>query len=53
MGPAFTMGGTWQFFMGCRFALTDCATRTLGGSVRVARFALTTPRARQRPSPRI
>jgi hypothetical protein len=51
LGPAFTMGDTWQFFMGCRFALTNCATRTLGDSVRIARFALTTPRARQRPSP--
>ncbi len=53
LGPAFTMGDTWQFFMGCRFTLTNYATRTLGCSVRIARFALTTPRAQQRPSPRI
>jgi hypothetical protein len=53
LGPAFTMGDTWQFFMGCRFALTNYATQTLGGSVRIARFAPTTPRAQQRPSPRI
>jgi hypothetical protein len=53
LGPAFTMGDTWQFFMGCCFALSNYATQTLGGSVRIARFALTTPRAQQRPSPRI
>ncbi|MCX5251634.1 hypothetical protein OG895_41855 [Streptomyces sp. NBC_00201] len=51
LGPAFTMGNTWQFFMGYRFALTNYATQTLGGSVGIARFALTTPRAQQRPSP--
>jgi hypothetical protein len=47
------MGDTWQFFMGCRFALSNYATQTLGGSVRIARFALTAPRVQQRFSPRI
>lgn len=50
LGPAFTMGHTWQFFTGYRFALSNCASQTLGGSVRIARFALTTPRAQQRSS---
>jgi hypothetical protein len=49
--PAFTMGDTWQFFMGCRFTLTHYATRTLGGSVRIARFALTTPERSNVPLP--
>ncbi len=52
LGPASTMGPTWQFVMGCRFARTNYATQTLGGSIRVARLALTAPRAQQRPSPR-
>jgi beta-xylosidase len=43
LGPAFTMGNTWQFFMGYRFAIFNYATQALGGSVRVARFELSTP----------
>ncbi|MFF5965175.1 glycoside hydrolase 43 family protein [Streptomyces collinus] len=43
LGPAFSMGDSWRFFMGYRFALFNYATRALGGSVRVARFELSTP----------
>ncbi|MFC9430193.1 glycoside hydrolase 43 family protein [Streptomyces sp. NPDC056987] len=43
LGPAFTMGNNWQFFMGYRFALFNYATQALGGSVGVARFELSTP----------
>lgn len=42
-GPAFTMGTSRQFFMGHRFAIFNHATQALGGSVRVPRFALSTP----------
>ncbi|MGW7518634.1 glycoside hydrolase family 43 protein [Streptomyces sp. NPDC054796] len=43
LGPAFTLKNAWQFFMGYRYAVFNHATRALGGSVRVARFELTTP----------
>jgi beta-xylosidase len=43
LGSAFTMDSSWQFFMGYRFALFDYATQSLGGSVNVSRFDLTTP----------
>ncbi|MEU9786442.1 glycoside hydrolase 43 family protein [Streptomyces phaeochromogenes] len=43
LGPAFTMGNSWQFFMGYRFALFNHATQALGGSVRVERFELSVP----------
>ncbi|WP_406489976.1 glycoside hydrolase 43 family protein [Streptomyces phaeochromogenes] len=43
LGPAFTMGNSWQFFMGHRFALFNHATQALGGSVRVERFELSVP----------
>ncbi|MZF90314.1 glycoside hydrolase 43 family protein [Streptomyces sp. SID5643] len=43
LGPAFTMGNDWRFFMGYRFALFNHATKALGGSVRVTRFELSTP----------
>ncbi|WP_327394372.1 glycoside hydrolase family 43 protein [Streptomyces phaeochromogenes] len=43
LGPAFTMGNSWQFFMGYRFALFNYATQALGGSVRVERFELSVP----------
>ncbi|WP_027342036.1 family 43 glycosylhydrolase [Hamadaea tsunoensis] len=42
-GPSFAMNNAWQFFMGYRFAIFDYATQSLGGSVKVASFALTTP----------
>ena len=45
---ALTTGNTWQPFMGYRFALSNYAAPTLGGLARIARFALTTPRAQQR-----
>ncbi|WP_455755194.1 hypothetical protein [Streptomyces pseudovenezuelae] len=50
LGPAFTMGHTWQFFTGHRFALSGHAAQALGGCVHIARFALTAPRAQQHPS---
>ncbi|MBP5934873.1 glycoside hydrolase 43 family protein [Streptomyces acidiscabies] len=43
LGPAFSMGNAWQFFMGYRFALFNHATRALGGSVRVSRFEVSVP----------
>ncbi|GAA2327892.1 glycoside hydrolase 43 family protein [Streptomyces cuspidosporus] len=43
LGPAFTMGNDWRFFMGYRFAIFNYATQALGGSVRVTRFELATP----------
>lgn len=43
LGPAFSMGNDWRFFMGYRFALFNHATRTLGGSVRATRFELSVP----------
>ncbi|WP_427164559.1 glycoside hydrolase family 43 protein [Streptomyces sp. C1-1] len=43
LGPAFSMGNDWRFFMGYRFALFNHATQALGGAVRVLRFELSTP----------
>lgn len=43
LGPAFSLGNDWRFFMGYRFALFNHATQALGGAVRVPRFELSTP----------
>ncbi|MGY1522716.1 glycoside hydrolase family 43 protein [Streptomyces sp. MN3] len=43
LGPAFSMGNDWRFFMGYRFALFNHATQALGGAVRVTRFEVSTP----------
>jgi hypothetical protein len=43
LGPAFTLNNAWQFFMGYRYGIFNYATQSLGGSVTVARFDLTTP----------
>ncbi|MDQ0905482.1 beta-xylosidase [Streptomyces canus] len=43
LGPDFSLGNDWRFFMGYRFALFNHATQALGGSVRVLRFELSTP----------
>ncbi|MGC0327431.1 beta-xylosidase [Streptomyces sp. SAI-170] len=43
LGPDFSLGNDWRFFMGYRFALFNHATRALGGAVRVTRFELSTP----------
>jgi beta-xylosidase len=43
LGPAFALNNNWQFFMGYRFGLFNYATRALGGSVTVSRFAVDTP----------
>ncbi|MEH0580989.1 glycoside hydrolase family 43 protein [Streptomyces sp. B21-108] len=43
LGPAFSMGNDWRFFMGYRFALFNHATQALGGAVRVTRFELSVP----------
>ncbi|MEU3853718.1 glycoside hydrolase 43 family protein [Streptomyces sp. NPDC029554] len=43
LGPAFSLGNDWRFFMGYRFALFNHATQALGGAVRVTRFDLSTP----------
>lgn len=42
-GPAFTLNNDWQFFMGYRYGIFNYATQSLGGSVTVNRFDLTTP----------
>jgi beta-xylosidase len=43
LGPAFTLGNAWQFFMGYRFGIFNYATVSIGGAVTVRRFDLTTP----------
>jgi beta-xylosidase len=43
LGPGFTLGNDWRFFMGYRYAIFNYATQALGGSVTVPRFELTTP----------
>lgn len=43
LGPSFSMGNDWRFFMGYRFALFNHATQALGGAVRFPRFELSTP----------
>ena len=43
IGSPHTMDNTWQFFMGYRFAIFNFATASLGGSVSVKSFTLTTP----------
>ena len=42
LGPTFSMGNAWQFFMGHRFAIFNYATQALGGSVEVEQFTLAT-----------
>ena len=42
-GPAFTMDNSWNFFMGYRYAIFNYATASLGGSVKVNSFTLSTP----------
>ncbi|KAJ1557938.1 hypothetical protein HK096_004484 [Nowakowskiella sp. JEL0078] len=41
-GTKFTMVNTWQFFMGYRFGIFNYATKSLGGSVTVKSFELST-----------
>ncbi|MCQ8186745.1 glycoside hydrolase family 43 protein [Streptomyces rugosispiralis] len=43
LGPSFTMGNDWRFFMGYRYAIFNYAAQALGGSVKVTRFELATP----------
>lgn len=43
LGPVFSLGNDWRFFMGYRFALFNHATQSLGGAVHVTRFDLSTP----------
>lgn len=43
LGPSFSMGNDWRFFMGYRFALFNHATQALGGTVRIPRFEVSTP----------
>ncbi|CAM5417971.1 hypothetical protein SGLAM104S_02738 [Streptomyces glaucescens] len=57
LGPAFSMGNDWRFFMGYRFALFNHATQALGGSVRrytvraVHALSRATDRIAQPPTP--
>jgi hypothetical protein len=39
----FALNNAWQFFMGYRFGIFNYATSSLGGSVTVPRFTLSTP----------
>lgn len=43
LGPGFTMGNAWQFFMGYRFGIFNYATQATGGAVTVKQFTLSTP----------
>lgn len=43
LGPGFTLNNAWQFFMGYRYGIFNYATQSLGGTVSVSRFELTTP----------
>jgi beta-xylosidase len=43
LGPGFVLNNAWQFFMGYRYAIFNYATGSLGGSVTVPRFQLSTP----------
>ncbi|MEU7714255.1 family 43 glycosylhydrolase [Micromonospora chalcea] len=43
LGPAYTLNNDWPFFMGYRYGIFNYATSSLGGSVTVNRFDLTTP----------
>jgi beta-xylosidase len=43
LGSGFTLNNAWQFFMGYRFGIFNYATQSLGGTVTVERFAITTP----------
>jgi len=43
LGPAYTLNNDWPFFMGYRYGIFNYASQSLGGSVTVNRFDLTTP----------
>src|SRR4051794_17791107 len=43
LGNGFTLGNAWQFFMGYRYAMFNYATQSVGGSVTIATFDMTTP----------
>lgn len=43
LGEPFVMGNDWPFFPGHRYGIFNYATKSLGGSVKVTAFDLTTP----------
>ncbi len=43
LGPGFTLNNAWQFFMGYRYGIFNYATSSLGGTVTVPQFSMTTP----------
>jgi beta-xylosidase len=43
LGNPLTLNNEWYFFMGYRFAIFNHATQSLGGTVTVSRFTLSTP----------
>jgi len=43
LGPPFPLNNRWQFFMGYRYAIFDYATLSLGGTVKVQSFTMTSP----------
>jgi hypothetical protein len=42
LGPAFSLNTTWEFFLGYRYGIFNYASATLGGSVTVPSFTLST-----------
>ena len=43
IGSPFVMGNSWEFFPGHRYGIFNYATQSLGGSVKIATFDLTSP----------
>jgi beta-xylosidase len=43
LGSSLTMNKDWQYFLGYRFGLFNYATKSLGGSVKISEFALSSP----------
>ena len=43
IGSVYALNNDWQFFMGYRFGVFNHATQSLGGSVTVESFQITSP----------
>jgi beta-xylosidase len=43
LGPGYTLDNNWPFFMGYRYGIFNYATQSLGGTVTINHFDLTTP----------
>ncbi|WP_212828866.1 family 43 glycosylhydrolase [Catellatospora sp. TT07R-123] len=53
LGNALTLNNEWYFFMGYRFAIFNYASQSLGGTVGVSQFSLTTPYRRRAAANRV